>query len=78
MTYCYKKITHFSDILYSIPELTSVCPCVCPSVDRIMSALYLQQYLRDPSHVYISYQATSEGVLHIKFLQNSRILSLGI
>ena len=35
----------------------------CPSVDRIVSALYLLQYLLDPFHIYTSYQATSEGVL---------------
>ena len=44
----------------------SVCPSVhlsvCPSVDRIVSALYLQQYLLDPFHIHTSYQATSEGV----------------
>ena len=40
----------------------SVCLSVCPSVDRIVSALYLQQYSLDPFHVCTSYQATSEGV----------------
>ena len=35
---------------------------VCPSVDRIVSALYLQQYSSDPFHICTSYQATSEGV----------------
>ena len=41
---------------------------VCPSVDRIVSALYLQQYLSDPFHIYTSYQATSEGVSLVKFI----------
>ena len=36
-----------------------VRPSVCPSVDRIVSALYLQQYLSDPFHICTSYQATS-------------------
>ena len=40
----------------------SVCLSVCPSVDRIVSALYLQQYSLDPYHICTSYQATSEGV----------------
>ena len=43
----------------------SVRPSVCPSVDRIVSALYLQQYLLDPFHICIFYQATSEGVLRV-------------
>ena len=40
----------------------SVCLSVCPSVDRIVSALYLQQYSSDPFQICTSYQATSEGV----------------
>ena len=47
----------------------SVCPSVrlsvCPSVDRIVSALYLQQYSSDPFHICTSYQATSEGVSNV-------------
>ena len=35
---------------------------ICRSVDRMLSTLYLQQYLADPFHIYTSYQATSEGV----------------
>ena len=38
---------------------------VCPSVDRIMSILYLLQYLLNTFHIYTSYQATLEGVLHV-------------
>ena len=38
---------------------------VCPSVDRIVSALYLQQYSSDPFHICTSYQATSEGVSRV-------------
>ena len=49
--------------------LVSPCPSVrlsvCPSVDRIVSALYLQQYSSDPFHFCTSYQATSEGVSHV-------------
>ena len=36
---------------------------VCPSVDRILSDLHLQQYSSDPCHIYSSCQATSECVL---------------
>ena len=43
----------------------SVCLSVCPSVDRIVSALYLQQYSSDPFHICTSYQATLEGVSRI-------------
>ena len=49
--------------------LVSPCPSlrlsVCPSVDRIVSALCLQQYSSDPFHIYTSYQATSEGVSRV-------------
>ena len=34
---------------------------ICPSVDRIVSALYLLQYSPDPFYIYTSYQVTSEG-----------------
>ena len=37
----------------------------CPSVDRIVSALYLQEYSSDPFHSCTSYQATSEGVSRV-------------
>ena len=47
----------------------SVCPSVrlsvCPFVDRIVSALYLQEYSSDPFHICTSYQATSEGVSRV-------------
>ena len=47
----------------------SVCPSVrlsvCPSVDRIVSALYLQEYSSDPFHICTSYPATSEGVSRV-------------
>ena len=43
----------------------SVRPSVCPSVDRIVSALYLQQYSSDPFYICTSYQATSEGVSRV-------------
>ena len=48
--------------------LVSLCPSVCPSVDRIVSAVYLQQYSSDPFHNCTSYQATSEGVSRVKFV----------
>ena len=37
-----------------------------PSVDRIMSALYLPQNLPDLFHVYRHYQPTPEGVSHVE------------
>ena len=51
-----------------------VRPSVRPSVDRIVSTLYLLQYSLDPFHIYKSDQATSEGVSRVKsfffFFQN--------
>ena len=44
---------------------TGITLSVCPSVDRIVSALYLQQYPSDPFHICTSYQATSEGVSRV-------------
>ena len=50
---------------------------VCLSMDRIMSALYLQQYLSDPFHICTSYQATCEGVSRVMFVwMNSLNLQL--
>ena len=44
---------------------TGITLSVCPSVDRIVSALYLQQFSSDPFHICTSYQATSEGVSRV-------------
>ena len=44
---------------------TGITLSVCPSVDRIVSALYLQQYSSDPFHICTSYQATWEGVSRV-------------
>ena len=52
-------------------------PSVCASVDRMVSALYLQQYLSDPFHISISYQATSEGMLHVLFVTKFKNLYFG-
>ena len=46
------------------------------SVDRIMSALYLLQYLLEPLHFYTSYQAISEDVSHIFLIQHWKVWSL--
>ena len=35
---------------------------ISPSVDRILSTLYLQQYLSDSFHICTSYHTTSDGV----------------
>ena len=47
---------------------------VCPSVDRIVSSLYVQQYSSDPFHICSSYQATSEGVSRVKFVSKFEFL----
>ena len=44
---------------------TGITWSVCPSVDRIVSALYLQEYSLDPFHICTSYQATSEDVSRV-------------
>ena len=48
-----------------IGAYTCITLSVCLSVDRIVSALYLQQYSSDPFHICTSYQATSEGVWRV-------------
>ena len=51
---------------------------VCPSVDRIMSTLYLQQYSSDSFHICTSYQASWESVSRVMFVskfKNSKILA---
>ena len=54
----------------------SVRPSVCPSVDRIVSALYLQEYSSDPFHICTSYQATSEGVSRVMPISKFEILAI--
>ena len=49
---------------------------VHPSVNKIMSALYLPQYLLDPFHICTSYQATSEGVSRVKVIAKFQNLNL--
>ena len=64
---------HFNEVergvywyhLVRLSVCPSVRPSVCPSVDKIVSALYLQQYSSDPFHICTSYQATKEGVSHV-------------
>ena len=57
-------------------ELRSNSPkmSVCLSVDRIVSALYLQQYSLDPFHICTSHQATSEGVSSVMSISKFKIL----
>ena len=62
MTYHNPRSTKLKGVYWS----HLVRPSVCPSVDRIVSTLYLLQYLADPFHIYIPYQATSEGVSRVK------------
>ena len=45
-----------------------VHPSVLLSVDRIVSALYLQQYSLNPFYIDTSYQATSEDVSRVEFV----------
>ena len=59
---------------FTLSVCPSVRPSVCPSVDRIVSTLYLQQYSSDPFHICTSYQATSEGVSHVMFVSKLKSL----
>ena len=60
----------------------SVCLPVCPSlrlsVNKIVSALYLPQYLPDPFHISTTHQATSAGVYCVKVIAKFYILNLWI
>ena len=49
-----------------------VSPCL--SVNRIVSALYLQQYSSDPFHICTSYQATSGDVSYVMFVSKFKNL----
>ena len=51
-------------VVWGIPvsPCPSVRPPVCPSVDRILSALYILQYHPDPFGICTSYQPTLEDV----------------
>ena len=59
--------------------LVSACPSVRPSVDRIVSALYLPhdnwQYWPDTFHIYTPYQATLESVSRVKIYSKFEILA---
>ena len=45
--------------------------------DRIVSALFILQYLPDPFHIYTSYHETSEGVSSVKFCKHYKNQSFG-
>ena len=66
------KLLHprFNEVESGVYWLHLVRLSVSPSVDRIVSALYLQQYSSDPFHICTSYQATSEGVSRVMFVSN--------
>ena len=57
--------TRFNEVERGVYWYHLVRLSVCPSVDRIVSALYLQQYSSDPFHICTSYLATSEGVSRV-------------
>ena len=70
--YC---IPHFNEVERGgilVSPCPSVCPSVrpsvCPYVDRIISALFLQQYSLDPFHICTSYRVISKGVLCVMFV----------
>ena len=46
-----------------------------PSVPHPVSALYRLQFWLDPFDIYTPYQATSEGVWHVKFLAKFKNLN---
>ena len=87
---CLSKCTYLQNcsmmllMLFLLIFAFSPCPSVrlsarrsvCPSVDRIVSALYLQQYLSDPFHVCTSYQATWEGVSRVMFVSKVKNIEI--
>ena len=60
-----------------VSSCQSVPSSVRPSVDRIVSALYLLQYSLDPFHIYTPNQAISEGVSCVKFFSKFKNLKFG-
>ena len=71
---CDRDISNSAIYATAIYRAYTVLVSPCPSVDRIVSALYLQQYSSDPFHICISYQATSEGVSHVMFVSKLKNL----
>ena len=65
LSHPYNYTPRFNEVERGVYWYHLVCLSVCPSVDRIVSALYLQQYSSDPFHMCTSYQATSEGVSRV-------------
>ena len=65
---------HFNEVERVVYWYQLVCLSICPSVDRIVSALYLQQYLLDPFHIYTAYRATWEGVWCVTFFSKIKKL----
>ena len=71
-TYCIYTL-RFNEVERGVYWYHLVRLSVCPSVDRIVFALYLQQCSSDPFHICTSYQATSEGVsrvMHVSKFNN--------
>ena len=54
----------------------SVPSSVRPSFQHSVSALYCLQFWLDPFHILTSYQATSEGVSHVKFRSKFGFLAI--
>ena len=67
----------FNEVEKGVYWFHLVCLSVCPSEDRIVSILYLQQYLLDLFHICATYQATSESVLLVMFVSKLRNWNLG-
>ena len=63
-------------------HLVRLSPCpsvrlsVSPSVDSIVSDMYLQHYSPDPFHIYTSYRATSD-VSHVIFSKIQKFWTFG-
>ena len=66
--------TLFDGIIAGLFWFHSVRPCVRPSVCP-PSALYRLQFWLDLCHIYVSYQATSEGVSPVKFFTTCQHLN---
>ena len=70
--------THrFNEVGWEVYWFHLVRPSVRPSVDRIVSTLYLPQYWPNPFHICTSYQTTSEDVWHARFIAKFQKLKFG-
>ena len=65
-------LTHYSPFINKVERVYWI-HLLRPSVDKIVSTLYLPQHQPDPFHIYTSYQPASGGDFMLSFLKNSKV-----